>query len=467
MPEVEESERGLAVPLGAALTSIFLLGIVVFFGWRYIQDLFLSALLAPAVLEQFAQLMVYAVLVAGVVGTFLFALIIFLLLAGNQRARSIAKRYANAERMSTHWFGTLYDSGPTPYLLIDKAGIVSKPNKATVRLLDKEVEEIEGKAFSSFFPDLYREEVEEALMRFNRGIVVVDREFRIIGKGGRRRWILLSVFTFSGYGKHKGGGLAALVDITERKELERQKSEFLSLTSHQLHTPLVGIRWYTDMLLNGDAGALTDKQREYLATVHRENEQMINLVGLLLNVSRLEMGHLPVKVAEVDLVSVCDSVAEELIFSLRTKNLKFKKDYHEGVPTITSDQRLIRVIIQNLLSNALKYTPNEGEVVLSLKKNNDKVRVSVADTGIGIPKEDQSKVFERAFRATNVIKAGGESSGNGLGLYLIRSLVFILGGDISFASEPDKGTTFVVDLPVKWSQQASEERMLRLHNEAR
>jgi PAS domain S-box-containing protein len=464
---VLEKERSIIVPVSATIAVLVILGIGVFFGWQYIENLFLTALLSTEVLQEFTRLLVYGVLVAGTLGSFLIAIIVFLLLSSNQRARYLAVHFSHAERMSSRWLATLYDGGPTPYLLVDKNGQVHNPNKATVRLFGKEATSIEGEPFTSFFPDIYKSEVEDALMRFYRGIAVVDRELRIIGKDGRRRWILLSIFAISGMGAQDESGLAAFVDVTERKELERQKSEFLSLTSHQLHTPLIGIRWYTEMLLHGDAGVLTGKQREYLDTIHRENEQMINLVGLLLNVSRLEMGHLPVKITELNISEVCDSVAEELMFTVEAKRLQFRKEYQSTVSTIKSDQRLVRVVIQNLLSNAVKYTPEDGIVTVSLKGGGEKVQVRVSDTGIGIPKEDQVKLFDRSFRASNVIDAAGQSSGNGLGLYLIKSIVFLLGGSISFTSEQNKGSTFVVELPTSWSQQASEAQMLLLRGEVR
>jgi PAS domain S-box-containing protein len=236
-------------------------------------------------------------------------------------------------------------------------------------------------------------------------------------------------------------------NITKEKEVDRSKTEFVSLVSHQLRTPLTAISWYAEMLQSKGAKKLSAEERKYLDRVYQSNRRMINLVNALLNVSRIELGTFSVEPTMLNLVELANSILNELSPLVIEKNIKLQKKYGRGVPTkIKADGQLVRIIIQNLLSNSIKYTPNGGEVVFSLEKNKKDIKIIVSDNGYGIPKSQQNRIFTKLFRADNIkVK---DTDGTGLGLYLVKLILDSVGGKIWFESEENKGSTFHVLLPL-------------------
>lgn len=237
-------------------------------------------------------------------------------------------------------------------------------------------------------------------------------------------------------------------DITKEKEIDSAKTEFVSLASHQLRTPLSAINWYTEMLLSEDAGAITDMQREYLGEVSRGSRRMVELVNALLNVSRIELGTFAVQPEPTDVVELARDVINELKSKILEKKLRIEEVYAENLPKMMVDPKLTRIVFQNLLTNAVKYTPEEGKISISIAMSADETMftIAVSDTGYGIPKEDQSRIFTKLFRASNIREK--ETDGTGLGLYIIKSIVEHSGGTVTFESEEGKGTTFTLTLPV-------------------
>lgn len=250
--------------------------------------------------------------------------------------------------------------------------------------------------------------------------------------------------------KIKGGQVIGCVvvfhDMTEERRIDRAKTEFVSLASHQLRTPLSAINWFSEMLLNGDAGKLNKEQKRYLAEVYRGNKRMVSLVNALLNVSRIEMGTLAVEPEPTSLTELSDSVLRELEQQILKKKLEVTKNYQKGLPLIKLNPKLIRIVFQNLLSNAVKYTPRQGKIKVVLKKVKDKIKIIIRDTGWGIPKREQNKIFTKLFRADNVKEK--ISDGTGLGLYIVKAIVKESKGKVWFKSAKNKGTTFFVELPL-------------------
>ncbi|MDD5693626.1 MAG: CHASE4 domain-containing protein [Patescibacteria group bacterium] len=233
-------------------------------------------------------------------------------------------------------------------------------------------------------------------------------------------------------------------DITKAKEVDRAKTEFVSLASHQLRTPLSSINWFTEMLLSGDAGETNKTQKEYLNEIYKGNKRMVSLVNALLNASRIELGTFGVEPEPSDIVAISKDVIEELEPLIKERQVYVVEDYEE-MPQIMLDPKLTRIIFQNLLTNAVKYTGGRGKVTVTIKKDNEYVTISVADTGFGIPPDQQEKVFTKLFRADNIKALDAE--GSGLGLYIVKSIVEESNGKIWFESEENKGTTFYVSLP--------------------
>lgn len=253
------------------------------------------------------------------------------------------------------------------------------------------------------------------------------------------------------------GVIVVFRDVSSERELDRAKSEFVSLASHQLRTPLSAINWYSEMMLDQDAGKLTKEQKEYMKEIYEGNQRMIELVDSLLNVSRLEVGKLKNDPQDISMPELLESLEKEMQTSIVTKKLAFTKSIESKLPIVKADPKLLRMVVQNLFSNAVKYTPPEGKVLITIRrahnneiakakvKSKDCLFISVGDNGYGIPKEQQGKIFEKLFRADNVRKMDVE--GTGLGLYIVKEVAKKLGGDIWFESAESLGTTFYVVIP--------------------
>ena len=247
-------------------------------------------------------------------------------------------------------------------------------------------------------------------------------------------------------------------DITKEKEVDQAKTEFLSLASHQLRTPLTTVSWYTEMLLKGDSGRLNGQQKEFLNEIYRSNRQMVELVNAFLNVSRLEMGTFLVNAKHHDLGDIASSVIQELGPELKKKKIKVIKEFDPAIPRLKLDENLTRIIFQNLLTNAIKYSPAGSDIRLTLTKQDDQVAIEVADQGMGIPLQQQNKVFTKLFRADNAIAS--DNQGSGLGLYIVKSILKKVGGSVSFQSPAGAGSTFIVRLPLSGMQPNSGTKVL-------
>ncbi len=243
------------------------------------------------------------------------------------------------------------------------------------------------------------------------------------------------------------GAIIVLRDVTFERKIEKAKDQFVSLASHQLRTPLSIIRAYSEMLIDGDGGPLTGLQKEFVDEIHRANIRMIDLVNSFLSVSRIDLGTFRIEPTPSSLANIMDEELKDLELLIRQKKLKVTKTFSKDLPLINVDPKLTGIVLQNILSNAVKYTPNGGSVSLEIKKQPSGILIKISDTGIGIPKEQQSKVFTKLFRADNALMT--DNTGTGLGLYIAKAILDESGSKIQFASEENKGTTFVVTLPIE------------------
>jgi PAS domain S-box-containing protein len=244
-------------------------------------------------------------------------------------------------------------------------------------------------------------------------------------------------------------GLIEIIrDVTHEREIDKAKSEFVSIASHQLRTPLTSISWYTEMILNGDAGEISPKQKKYLGEIYEGNQRMVELVNALLNVSNLELGTFKIDPKPMQVADIAESVLAELQPQILSQKIIVKKSYGLSLPIIQADPKLIRIIFQNLFSNAIKYASKDnGEIVFSLSVQKSNIRFKVWNNGPGIPKEAQPKIFTKLFR--DDLAKQKDPNGNGLGLYIVRSILEKLGGKIFFESNENKGTTFFITLPFR------------------
>jgi signal transduction histidine kinase len=233
---------------------------------------------------------------------------------------------------------------------------------------------------------------------------------------------------------------------TDLRSLERVKAEFVSLASHQLRTPLTSISWYSEMLLEDDTGVLNPDQRKYIQGIHTATRQMVDLVNALLDTSRIDMNTFVIEPRPFDVVVIAKEVIQDIEPLVFKKKQNLIEDYSPRSLVVKIDPKLTRMIIQNLLMNAVKYTPAQGKIRLRIKKGVSDFKIQVSDSGYGIPKSQQAHIFTKMFRADNVRMR--ETEGTGLGLYIVKSILETAGGKISFKSVEGVGSTFTVSLPM-------------------
>lgn len=240
------------------------------------------------------------------------------------------------------------------------------------------------------------------------------------------------------------GYILVFKDVTEEKEIDKVKTEFVSLASHQLRTPLTSISWNTEMLLNEEVGELSEEQKVYLGEIYYGSQRMINLVNSLLNTSRVDLGNFMIEPTMMDVVKYTESLIGELKPAFEHRNIEVVSKI-EPFDNLMMDEKLYHIILENLLTNALKYTPEGGNVELNLSKNGADIALSVKDNGYGIPEDQKDKIFSKLFRADNV--KAMDTDGTGLGLYLVKSVLDYIGGNVWFETAEGKGTTFYVLIP--------------------
>lgn len=283
---------------------------------------------------------------------------------------------------------------------------------------------------------------------------------RMKHKNGQWVWVLdrgkVSSWTPDGkpewmFGSH--------LDITAEQEIDQAKSEFVSLASHQLRTPLSSINWYTEMLLDGDAGKLTKKQQEYIKTVDKANSRMVDLINSLLNVSRLELGTFSIDTEKLNLKTSAQEIIAEIETKVSERKQKLAVSFDDTLPEIIFDRKYLEMIYQNLLSNAVKYSPENSTITLDVKHVSPGnliqgykipkkgIVITVSDMGYGIPSSQQAQIFTKLFRADNAQVY--DTDGTGLGLYIIKSIIDHVGGNLWFKSKENKGSSFYAFLPLE------------------
>ncbi len=228
--------------------------------------------------------------------------------------------------------------------------------------------------------------------------------------------------------------------------LDKLKTEFVSLASHQLRTPLTAINWYTEALLSGAKGALSPTQRDYLTELSGGGRRMSALISDLLKVSSLDLGTYKSETAQVRVADVLETVLGDLQAEIDKKGIQVTTDIDPSLPNAKLDKQLLAAVFQNLVSNSVKYTPNGGRVAVSASRQRQNLLIHVADTGIGIPEAQQSQIFTKLFRGDNAKQL--DEDGSGLGLYIVKALARRMGGSIWFTSIEGRGSDFYVKLPL-------------------
>jgi PAS domain S-box-containing protein len=250
------------------------------------------------------------------------------------------------------------------------------------------------------------------------------------------------------------GRLYVFRDVTREREADRLKSDFISLVSHELRTPLTSIKGFVDLLLDGEAGAVGEEQREFLEIVSSNANRLVLLINDILDISRIESGRTSLNRQSLDLSRLIRGTVGALRTQIEAKKLTLALDLPPDLPAVSGDTDRVQQILSNLLSNAYKYTPRGGTLAIEATRQERTVRVAIRDSGVGLSPDEQAQVFTKFFRVRN--RSTQESGGTGLGLSITRSLVEMHGGEMTLSSVPGVGSTFSFTLPL--AQEASRPR---------
>jgi two-component system phosphate regulon sensor histidine kinase PhoR len=359
-----------------------------------------------------------------------------------EKARLLAETRAQQAQLAR-----ILESTSDGIMLVGRAGEVEAANRRAGDLLGFDAADVVGVGFGELLTG-YRSTMREWEAARASLLALLDAPERG-GEGDLEMAGTQRVLHWSARPTRDAAGAAigftlTIQDVTQDREVSRMKSDFVSFVTHQLRTPLAGIRWLLE-LAQGEPG-LPAETSSLLRDAQDANRRLIALVNDLLDVSRLESGKLAVALGPVDLVQVTQSVLDELAPLMRDRGHRAALEAEGGLPAALADPTLLRQVALNLLSNAIKYTPAGGAIDVKVMREGGSLLWAVRDTGIGIPPEGQARLFEKFYRADNAVTL--ETEGTGLGLYLVRLIVDRLGGRIWCESAVGAGSTFKFTLPL-------------------
>ncbi|MHB1451392.1 MAG: response regulator [Coriobacteriia bacterium] len=242
------------------------------------------------------------------------------------------------------------------------------------------------------------------------------------------------------------GSVCTIRDVTAEREAMQMKNEFVSTVSHELRTPLTSIKGYIDLILDGEAGEINEIQEEFLSIVKENSDRLVDLINDMLDISRIESGRIVLKVQPLDLAERVTGAVNTFRAVLDQQGRTIKVDVPPGLPRAAGDPDRVGQVLINFISNAIKYSPEGGEVRVRADVDDYRIRVGISDEGIGIAPEDQQRLFTKFYRVDSSLTR--EIGGTGLGLSICKSIIELLGGEVGVQSEQGKGSTFWFTLPL-------------------
>lgn len=279
-------------------------------------------------------------------------------------------------------------------------------------------------------------------------------------KDGSRFPVAISVAPIIMNGKIVGV-VEVFKDITIEKAIDKAKGEFVSLASHQLRTPLSIINWHSELLLEDPAVA--SQQRDSMREIFDASQRMSDLVNALLNISRIELNSFAIEPTTLDISKETEVILDGFQTAIKEKGLQVAVQVGNGI-NLNADCTILNLILKALISNAIDYTKKEGKIVIKgfkwIINQTEKIVIEVSDDGFGIPEDSKPKIFTKLFRAPNIIRH--VTYGNGLDLYIAKSLIEIVGGEIIFESTEGKGSSFKIVLPAEGMQRRDNNNTLKI-----
>lgn len=336
-------------------------------------------------------------------------------------------------------------------IVIDGKGNISNVNPQGLAILGYKEEELRGKWFPGTLKALNADgkpidPLDRPVLRALSTGQVITEVIYYLRKDGSSFPAVLTISPVVEDGKPVGA-IEVFRDITKERQLEEAKEEFVSLASHQLRTPATGVKAFVSMMLDGYAGKLTSKQQAFMKKVYDTNERQLQIVNDMLNVARIDAGRIRPDFAPTDVSMLIQDILDEQALTIKERQQQVDVSLPKTPVKAVLDPKLVRMVVENLVSNASKYTPDQGRIKVALSAGRDRLRVAVSDTGVGIAKDDLPKLFKRFSRIDN--KLSTARGGTGLGLYLAQNIVLLHGGRMTVDSELGKGSTFTVELPFK------------------
>lgn len=331
----------------------------------------------------------------------------------------------------------------------DEFGHITRINPRALSILDLTAKEALGKWFPRVIPIVQPNGsplplVERPIVKMFLTGQVISEKVLYRARDGHIVPVSVTVSPIIFEGRPVGA-VEVFRDITIENEIDRMKSEFISLASHQLRTPLSTVQTYAHMLDEGFMGDITQEQKRTIRTIIAATNNMNELIDTLLNIARIESGSIAVKSKRLNAGSLVGDVVKQLILSADSKGVTLIYKAPVQPIYLQADGLIVKEVLTNLVGNSIKYTTSGGTVNVTIRARAKDILFEVRDTGIGIPKQSQDKIFAKFFRAQNVIRQ--ETTGTGLGLYVVKGLVTTLHGKVWFKSEEHEGTTFYVTLP--------------------
>lgn len=338
----------------------------------------------------------------------------------------------------------------------DRSGHVLWINKPAEDMLQMAREEVLGKTYEAIWQlesdkgEPIKEEEQPIYQAYNSGKPVRNSDYSYVRKDADGKVLVKFAVAVTVAPVTLNNQIIGIInvfrDITHERQVDRMKTEFISLASHQLRTPLSAIRWFSEMLVSGDAGKLVPEQEDFAKNIFDSANRMIELVNSLLNISRIESGRIIIDPKPTVLSELVEGIVNDLKAKTEEKQQTLIVSVHKDLPKVNLDPHLIGQVYMNFLTNAIKYTPKGGEISVFISRKGEELVSQITDTGYGIPKEQHARVFQKFFRAENIVKV--ETDGTGLGLYLVKAIIESSGGKVWFESAEGKGTTFWFTLPM-------------------